>query len=159
MANNNNYDSRIMESRRNYAQAVEERKRECCHKPSCGGKVIPLMESNITFPGKDKMSESTGICKRCERYFERSSYYAEELEAGEYMFQSMLEQIKINANLSEEDLAMIAKGYDSLDTLATIIIYYNDMVKKLANGDGKKPRQRNTKGSMGLQPGMFGSRG
>ena len=77
------------------------------------------------------------------------------------MFRSMLSQIKLNANLSDEDLKMIEEAYDAIDTLSLIGTFYINMVDKLTNGGNKQKNnnKRNNKSRMGIDSSMFGGRG
>lgn len=157
---NENYEEQIKKARRDVAMLQEERKRKHTHKPNQGGKIMPLHDSRINVPGKANLPESTVICTNCECYFEGNAYLPSETDSGLYMFKSMIEQIKLNANLTDEDLEQIERYYDAIDELTTMANYYNDMVDKLANNGGKKNKNTNRpkKGYMGISPNMFGGR-
>ena len=155
-----NFEERIRGAMRDVAVMKESRKRTCNHKPNNNGRVIALHDSKINVPGKKDLPESTVICSRCERYFESTSYEPSETASGLYMFQSMVEQVKLNANLSDEDKEFVDKCYQALDTLEQFMTYYHNMVDKLSNGDNnKKKGNRSSKGHMGLNSSMFGGRG
>lgn len=158
--NNQSYEEQIKASRRNLSRIMEERKRTCNHKPNNHGQVISIHDSKINVPGKKDLPDSTVICTRCEKYFESGSYSGAEIDSGLYMFTSMAEQVKLNANLSDEDKATLEEYYDALDKVAGFTNYYLNMVEKLANGGGKnKNRPRATKGHIGVSTNMFGGRG
>ena len=161
MANNQqNYEEQIKKGMKNLQMLQESRKRECTHKPSVGAKVIPIHESNKHVPNKKELPESTVICTRCDAYFEATSYSAKELESALYMLTSVAHQIKLNANLSEEDKAELEKYFEALDVVAGFVPYYTNMVDKLSNGGGnRKAKPRVTKGHMGLDGASFGGRG
>ena len=163
MANNkniDNYEEKIRQSRRDLIALQERRRRDHDHKPNHGGKLMPLHESKINVPGKRDLPDSTIICTKCEKYFEGNSYLPSETDSGLYMFGSMIEQIKLNAQLTEEDWDMINQCYDALDTLGSLATYYNDMVEKLANNSGNKKGKGGgpKKGYMGINSSMFGGR-
>ena len=156
----NNYDNEIRERRRSLAQAMMQRKHECRHKPIDGAKVIPIGEANFIRQSEKNAYKNTTVvaCTNCEEYFESSSYTAAELDGGLFMFHSIIEQIKIQAELNDEDVATIDDCYEAIDKLENLSRYYNDMVKKLTNDNGRKNRNTNSKGSIGVNAGMFGSR-
>lgn len=155
-----NYEEKIRGTMRDLAAMKEGRKRTCNHKPNNNGRVIALHDSKINVPGKKDLPESTVICTRCEKYFESSSYTPDETDSGMYMFNSMAEQVKLNANLSDEDKDFLERYYQALDTVAQFTSYYHNMVEKLSNGDNnKKKGNRSSKGHMGLNSSMFGGRG
>ena len=164
--NNNNqkevqsYEEKIRGTMRDLATMKEGRRRTCNHKPNVNGRVIALHDSKINVPGKKDLPESTVICTRCESYFESSSYTADETDSGLYMFKSMAEQVKLNANLSDEDKEFLANYYAALDTVSQFSTYYLNMVEKLSNGDNNKRKgNRSSKGHMGINSSMFGGRG
>lgn len=155
-----NYEDNIKKQMRDLSAMKEGRKRICNHKPNNQGRVMALHDSKINVPNKKDMPESTVICTRCEKYFESSSYTPDETDSGLYMFSSMAEQVKLNANLTEEDLNTLEQYYQALDTVANFTQYYHNMVEKLSNGEGnKKNKNRASKGHMGLNSQMFGGRG
>ncbi len=133
--------------------------RGCDHKPHGGsGRVRSIKDENVPIRNKDQYSDTTAYCDNCRAIFESETYSKQELESAMYMFASMLEQTKLAANLSDEDYQTIFQGYDALDILSKIVVYYNDMVKKLTNGKGNSGKRRESKGSIGLDVGMFGAR-
>lgn len=155
-----NYENDIHSAIRNLTALKEKRKHECNHKACSQGKLIYLHDSNVNFPNKKEMPKSTVVCTRCEKVFEEEYYEDEEVESGIYMLESMAEQVKFISNLTKEDQDAIASYYDAIDTIKNFSVYYSNMVKKLRNGnDNKKSKNRNTKGHMGINSGMFGGRG
>lgn len=158
MAEQQNYNDQIRQGMMNIAKLKEEHMRECDHKANNRGRVMGLHDSKVKYPGKDKMPDTTAVCTRCERVFESESYTKDETATMLYSLQSIAEQIKLNANLSKEDWDDIAKYYDSLDVVASMLTYYNNMVEKMAQGGGGKKQKTNNKGHMGLSSDMFGGR-
>lgn len=154
------YEDKIRGAMRDLSAMKEARRRKCNHKPNNQGRVIGLHDSKINVPNKKEMPESTVICTRCEKYFESSSYTPDETDSGLYMFASMAEQVKLNANLSEEDWEQLEAYYEALDTVSHFTTYYHNMVEKLSNGDGnRKKSNRSSKGHMGISSNMFSGRG
>lgn len=154
------YDNQIKAGMRNLNAMKENRKRECNHKACGQGRILALYASNIDVPNKKDMPESTVICTRCERYFECEAYSADETDSGIYMFTSMAEQVKLNAQLSEEDKKSLEEYYAALDVINNFTTYYHNMVEKLSNGGGNKNKgNRQSKGHMGVTGSMFGGRG
>lgn len=162
MSNNNtmkSYEEQIKSNTRNLIMLKEQRKRDCKHKPSDNAHLIGIRESKANIPNKKDLPDSTVVCTKCEKYFESSSYTPDEIESGLYMFCSIPEQIKLNAQLSKEDESMIEEYYAALDTITNVCNFYNNMVEKLANGGGNKKRaNRSNKGHMGINSGMFSGR-
>lgn len=134
----------------------EEKIRGCDHKARGNGKVMSVHDvKNQYIQNKDKLSETTAYCTRCGAIFEAESYNPDEITGGIYMYNSMLHQIKLNAQLNDDDWDMIDQGFSALDTLARIGVYYNNMVEKLSSGGNKKGGKRNTKGHLGISSDMF----
>lgn len=158
MAEQTNYNDQIRQGMMNIAKLKEDRMRECDHKANNRGRVMGLHDSKIKYPGKDKMPATTAVCTRCERVFESESYTKDETATMLYSLQSIAEQIKLNANLSKEDWDDVNKYYDSLDVVAAMLTYYNNMVEKMAQGGGNKKQKTTSKGHMGLSSDMFGGR-
>ena len=135
----------------NLAQITEQQKREDDHKPGPNGRIIPLRDANVSFPGKDQMPETTVYCQTCGAVFESEAYTPEELQSGIYMFQSMLHQIKLNAKLSADDRENVMNTFAALD---------HDMVKKMTKGSGGgRGNNSSGKGHMGMSRGLMSGRG
>lgn len=144
----------------NLAQITEQQKREDDHKPGPNGRIIPLRDANVSFPGKDQMPETTVYCQTCGAVFESEAYTPEELQSGIYMFQSMLHQIKLNAKLSADDRENVMNTFAALDQVSTVVTYYNDMVKKMTKGSGGgRGNNSSGKGHMGMSRGLMSGRG
>lgn len=156
-----NFEAEIKAAKKNLANFFAQRKRRCDHKPNNKGKIISVHDSKINIPNKKNLPETTAVCTKCEAYFESESIDERDIESAFYLVRSMIEQIKLNAHLSEEDWAVIENGYDAIDTLENnIAVYYVDMVEKLSNGNNKKQGNKRTqKGHMGISNNMFNSRG
>ena len=150
----------LISSKRSLMTFKEEMKRKCNHKPNNKGHVVNVHDSNIIFPGKKDLPETTVICTRCEKFFESCAYNPEELESAFYALESSIEQTKLNANLSDEDWEAIGEAYTSIDSLRRFVRYYNNMVNKLHTGGNKKNRDGKavTKGHIGVRQNMFNSK-
>lgn len=164
MANTKNqgrdYQAEQQKMRKQLQNLAEEQMRECDHKPRGNGRVVPISEYKGHLSNKESLPLSTAVCTRCGATFEAESYTREETSSGIYMFNSMLHQIKMNAQLSDEDIQMINNAFDALDTVATVCTYYNNMVDKLSgNNNNKKKNNRTSKGHIGVDTSMFGGRG
>lgn len=160
MADMKTFNAQKKAAMQNLAQITEAAKRECDHKPGPNGRIIPLRDANVSFPGKDQMPETTVYCQSCGVAFESEAYMPDELQSGVYMFQSMLHQIKLNAKLSEDDKENISSSFAALDQLTTVVNYYNDMVKKMSKGGGgNKGGGGSNKGHMGMSRGLMNGRG
>jgi hypothetical protein len=158
MANNNgaDYSAQISQGMKTVQHLQEQHRRDCNHKPQGNRRVIPVQDWKGYLPDKDKLPESTAYCTGCGAVFEADSYKRDETSSGLYMFTSMLHQIKMVANLSDEDKQMIQKGFEALDTLAIVTTYYDNMVEKLGSNKGNKRNRSNNKGHIGVDSGMFG---
>lgn len=156
-----NYEEQIKRSIHDLSAMREMRKRKCNHKPSKKYSIVELNKSGINVPNKKELKDSTVVCTRCEKYFENDPYTPSEIEGGLYMFNSMVEQVKVFSELKEEDFAAIDDYYAALDTIASFINYYNDMTNKLGNNNKNKNNNNRAvnKGSIGLNNSMFNSRG
>lgn len=154
-----NYKEEVQKQMRNIHLLKEREMRECDHKANNRGRVMALHDSKIKYPGKDKMPATTAVCTRCERVFEAESYTKDENASALYQLQSIAEQIKLNANLSNEDKADIMAYYNALEVVEGMMTYYNNMVEKMAQGGGGKKQKGSSKGHMGLSSDMFGGRG
>jgi hypothetical protein len=156
------YQQNIRAGHQNLQATQEEYRREHLHKAHGGNnRVIPIHEAKAYIPDKDKYPASTVYCTGCGAIFESETYRPDELNSGIYMFNSMLHQIKMVANLTDEERELLRGGYQSLDKLSQIITYYNDMADKLSNG-GKNNGKKNHgsgKGHIGVDSSMFGGRG
>lgn len=159
MADQKNYREQIHQQMMGIAKLKEQDMRECDHKANNRGRVMGLHDSKIKYPGKDKMPPTTAVCTRCERVFESESYTKDENASALYQLQSIAEQIKLNANLTKEDVADIMAYYEALEVVSGMLKYYNDMVEKMAQGGGGKKQKGASKGHMGLTGDMFGGRG
>lgn len=159
MADQKNYREQIHQQMMGIAKLKEQDMRECDHKANNRGRVMALHDSKVKYPGKDKMPATTAVCTRCERVFESESYTKDENASALYQLQSIAEQIKLNANLTKEDVADIMSYYEALEVVSGMVKYYNDMVEKMAQGGGKGNKKENSKGHMGLTGDMFGGRG
>lgn len=154
------YNDEVKSLTRQLMLSKEGKKRKCDHKPSNNGRIMGIHDSKIHVPQKNNLPETTVICTNCERFFESNAYLPEDGDAGIYMFTSMVEQVKLNAHLNEEDKKTIENVYDAIDTISSFLTYYNNMVDKLANGNNNNKRVKtHNKGHMGLNPNMFGGRG
>ncbi|MCM1219754.1 MAG: hypothetical protein NC548_35175 [Lachnospiraceae bacterium] len=154
-----NYSDQIRQHMMDAARLKEQNMRDCDHKANNRGRVMGLHDSKVKYPGKDKMPPSTAVCTRCERVFESESYTKDENASALYQLQSIAEQIKLNANLSDQDKNDIAEYYAALDVVSGMLTYYNNMVEKMASGGGNKQKKASNKGHMGLNSDMFGGRG
>lgn len=151
-----NFEVEIKKQMKDLNRLRETRKRKCEHKPRTNGQIVNIHDSKFNVPNKKELPETTVICTGCEKYFEGEAYYSSEIDSGLYMFTSMAEQVKVNANLSEEDKVTLESYYEALDTIAGFSTYYLNMVEKLSNGNkhnGKKPRSQ--KGHMGVNSNMY----
>lgn len=158
MAKGQNYEEQIKSQIRDLNRLKEERRRKCEHKGNHD--LCSIENAKFNIPNKKDLPEGTVACNRCEKYFYGDAYTPADGDAGLYMFNSMVEQVKINANLTDEDRITIDNVYTSLDNLANFVSYYNSMVEKMSNGGGKqqnKPKH-SAKGHIGISPNMF-SRG
>lgn len=154
---NQDWAQQVSVEMKNLQQTQENHRRHCNHKPGNGGQVMSVHQYKGNIPDKDRLAESTVVCSKCGSIFEGESYNKDETGSGIYMFKSMLDQIKLNAQLSDEDWNMMMRGFQALDTLSTISTYYHNMVEKLAGGGGKKNKSRNTKGHIGVDASHFGN--
>lgn len=154
-------DDELKSQERVYTHLIESRKRTCNHRASNKGQIIPVHRSKVNISGKDELPESTVICTRCNRYFERDSFKAEEIESALYMLTSMAEQVKLVSNLTEEDKVTLEEYYNSLDRIRGFETYYLNMIEKIGDGNGNsnKPKTKYSKGHIGLNSNMFNGRG
>lgn len=150
------YAAQISQGMKSVQHLQESHRRECNHKPQGNRRMIPVHQYNGYIPDKDKLPESTGYCTGCGAVFETDSYKRDETSSGIYMFTSMLHQIKLVANLSDEDKAMIQKGFEAVDTLSMVTTYYDNMVEKLGSNKNNRRNRGGNKGHIGVDSGMFG---
>lgn len=150
MAKEMNYDAEILSARRQLDNFFIRRMRQCNHKPSNRGRVMPLHESKISVPGKKDYPESAVICPTCEKVFESGLYSGQEMTSAQYMIDSAVEQTKMLANLNDEDKAFLDEVYAALDTISKFTVFYDEMVKKLGEkGGNKKGKSTTRKGNLG----------
>lgn len=141
---------------KNLQQSQEMFRRTCRHKPGQNCQVMSVHNYKGHVPDKDKLPETTAICTKCSALFESESYSRDETSSGIYMLNSILQQIKMVANLTDEDMNMIMEGFGALDKLSTIMTYYHNMVDKVAGGDKGNGGRRNNKGHIGVEAAHFG---
>ena len=99
------------------------------------------------------------VCKECGDIFEMTAYQADEIENAVSLLKSALNQIKVLANLNEEEfndiVELIAWFDEKID--GSLVPYYMGMIKRLSGEDKRRNRDNgNQKGRVGNIGGNMG---
>ena len=159
--NRGNAGEMIRKQKRELQSAIRISQRACDHKNRTGPCLINVHDDNNHQYIKDraKLSADAVICKECGDIFEMTAYQADEIESAVSLLKSALNQIKVLANLNEEEfndiVELIAFFDEKID--GALVPYYMNMIKRLA-GDDKRRRNDNSnqKGRVGNIGGNMG---
>ena len=167
MTNRNNAGDSIREKKRELQTAIRYSQRQCDHKNKTGPRLVNVHDPDNDFYIKDKhkLSDTTVICKECHEIFEMTAYDAEEIDKAVGILSSMLNQIKVLANLSDAEYSDVTEMIELVDEKikGALVPYYVGMLKKLAGNDkrrnntdnNQKGRVGNLSGSMGVSSRSF----
>lgn len=159
--NRNNAGEHIRMKKRELQSAIRYTQRECDHKNRTGPRLVNVHEAtDVYVKDRNKMSEDTVVCKECGEIFEMTAFKAEEVDEAVAMLKSMLNQIKVLANLNDEEYKEIVELIKMIDDKidGSLVPYYMGMIKRLTD-DGKR-RDRNNgnqKGRVGNISGNMGA--
>lgn len=159
--NRNNAGESIRVKKRELQSAIRCSQRECDHKNKTGPRLVNVHDEANTVYVKDraKMSPDAVICKECGDIFEMTAYQPEEIENAVATLKSALNQIKVLANLNDDEFADIVELIKWFDEKidGSLVPYYLGMIKRLAGDDKRRNRDNgNQKGRVGNISGNMG---
>lgn len=149
---------RISETKRELGNAIKEYQFSHDHKNKHGACLESVHQTKQYIKDKGKLGPDAVICKECGEIFEMTAYTESEVEAGIMMFKSMLNQIKVLANLQDEEYADIVSVLEFVDTKlgGTLAPYYLNMIKRLGDNNNRR-KDTNQKGRIGGLGGSYGA--
>lgn len=160
--NNQNPSETIRVKKRELQNAIRYSQRECDHKNKTGPRLVNVhsSENNVYIKDKNKLSPDTVICKECGEIFEMTAYRTEEIEDAVKTLSSMLNQIKVLANLSDQEFMEIVELIKLVDDKisGSLVPYYDGMIKRLSGNDKRRNNNDgNQKGRVGNISGNMGA--
>ena len=167
MTNRNSAGENIREKQRELKTAIRYSQRQCDHKNKMGPRLVNVHDPDNDFYIKDKhkLSDTTVVCKECHEIFEMVAYDPEEIDKAVRTLSSMLNQIKVLANLSDNEYSDVVEMIELVDDKinGALVPYYLGMLKKLNGNDkrrnnndnNQKGRVGNISGSMGVSSRSF----
>lgn len=131
----------------------------CDHKNGKGPTIQRYKDKGTITRNTSGWSDDAKRCTRCGAIFESTVYTPTQLQDSMRMQYSIIDQIKLLAELDESEQEQILQALESLRIIESVNSYYNEMIKRLGKDRNKDNRKRGARGGFGVSQNMFNQGG
>lgn len=158
MSNKNSARENLRAAQRAYQNTLRQAQLDHLHKDNNGPTLESLDTTKIQIKDKNQYPPCTVICTECMEIFDMELYSPEEVRDIMFRLRSMLNQIAVLAELSDEDAEELREMREVVDNFETVLgSFYNSMVKSLSKKGNKNKNKGNNRsvGRIGISSSQF----